>query len=269
MSLYYTLIPTALGPLGLGWSDAGIRHIYLPETTSEKTAARLEAKGYKKRRQVAKHLDHSAKRIAQHLRGRPVDLNEVVLDLDHLPETRRTIYNTLRKVSSGTTLTYGELAERAGMPGTQQSVGTAMGENPCPVVIPCHRVLPAGGKLGNYSGPGGAETKARILRIEGMNVWAPRVAPKRHADGLEYDWQEAMRYLSKADPILVKHFKRLKGEKLEARAMEDPFLYLARSITFQQLAGAAARTIWGRVLDRFAAKGGLPRSEERRVGKEC
>ena len=261
MPLYYTLIPTTLGPLGLGWSDAGIRHIYLPEATPEATAARLEAKGYKKRRSVAKHLDHSAKRIAQHLRGRPVDLSEVVLDLSQLPETRRTIYETLRRVARGTTLTYGELAERSGMPGTQQSVGTAMGENPCPVVIPCHRVLPAGGKLGNYSGPGGAETKARILRIEGMDVWAPRTPPKRRPDGLEYDWAEAVQHLSKADPILVKHFKRLGGEKLEARAMEDPFLYLARSITFQQLAGAAARTIWGRVLDRFAAKGGLPTPE--------
>ena len=261
MPMYYTLIPTTLGPLGLGWSDAGIRHICLPEATPEATAARLEAKGYKKRRAVAKHLDHSAKRIAQHLRGRPVDLNEVVLDLSHLPETRRRIYETLRRVPSGTTLTYGELAERAGMPGTQQSVGTAMGENPCPVVVPCHRVVPAGGKLGNYSGPGGAETKARILRIEGLDIWAPRTPPKRRADGLEYDWDEAVRHLSKADPVLVKHFKRLRGAKLEARAMEDPFLYLARSITFQQLAGAAARTIWGRVLDRFAAKGGLPTPE--------
>lgn len=261
MALYYTLIPTTLGPLGLGWSDAGIRHVYLPEATPEATAARLEAKGYKKRRNIARHLDHSAKRIAQHLRGRPVDLNEVQLDLDHLPDTRKKIYAALRAVPSGTTLTYGELAEKAGMPGTQQSVGTAMGENPCPVVIPCHRVLPASGKLGFYSGPGGAVTKARILRIEGMNIWAPRTPPKRGPDGLEYSWDEAVRHLTKADPILTKHFKRLKGDKLEARAMEDPFLYLARSITFQQLAGAAARTIWGRVLDRFAAKGGLPTPE--------
>lgn len=261
MALYYTLLPTALGPLGLGWSDAGIRHIYLPEATPEATAARLEAKGYQKRRAIAKELDHSAKRIAQHLRGHPVDLGAVVLDLDHLPETRRQIYTTLRAVPSGTTLTYGELAERAGMPGTQQSVGTAMGENPCPVVIPCHRVLPAGGKLGNYSGPGGAETKARILRIEGLNIWSPRTPPQRNADGLEYDWHEAVAHLRKADPILAKHFKRLGDERLQARAMEDPFLYLARSITFQQLAGAAARTIWGRVLDRFKAKGRLPTPE--------
>ena len=260
MPLYYTLIPTALGPLGLGWSDAGIRHIYLPEATPEATAARLEAKGYKKRRATPKHLEHSAKRIAQHLRGRPVDLTEVVLDLAHLPDTRRAVYETLRRVPSGTTLTYGELAERAGMPGTQQSVGTAMGENPCPIVIPCHRVLPAGGKIGHYSGPGGAETKARILRIEGLDIWNPRTPPKRRADGLEYDWNEAVKHLSRVDPILSKHFKRLDGEKLEARAMEDPFLYLARSITFQQLAGAAARTIWGRVLDRFAAaEGGATR----------
>ena len=125
MALYYTLIPTTLGPLGLGWGDAGIRHIYLPEATPDATAARLEAQGYRKRRNIARHLDHSAKRIAQHLRGRPVDLTEVVLDLAHLPETRRKIYATLRAVPSGTTLTYGELAVRAGMPGTQQSVGTA------------------------------------------------------------------------------------------------------------------------------------------------
>ena len=253
MPLYYTLIPTTLGPLGLGWSDAGIRQISLPEATAEATAARLEAKGYKKRRAIAKELDHSAKRIAQHLRGRVVDLNEVVLDLAHLPETRRVIYSTLRRVPAGTTLTYGELADRAGMPGTQQSVGTAMAENPCPVVIPCHRVLPAGGRLGNYSGPGGAVTKAQILRIEGVNIWSPRTPPKRNADGLEYDWGDAVRHLAKADPILAKHFKRLGDDRLQARTMEDPFLYLARSITFQQLAGAAARTIWGRVLDRFAA----------------
>lgn len=260
MPLYYTLLPTTLGPLGLGWGDAGIRRIYLPEATPEATAARLEAKGYTKRRQVAKDLDHSAKRITQHLRGRPVDLDEVVLDIRDLPEARQRIYGTLRKVPRGTTLTYAELAEKAGMPGTQQSVGTAMGENPCPIVIPCHRVLPAGGKIGNYSGPGGAVTKARILRIEGMNIWAPREPAKRHADGLEFEWEVAVKHLTKADPVLAKHFRRLNGERIDVRAMEDPFLYLARSITFQQLAGAAARTIWGRVLDRFAAaEGGASR----------
>src|SRR6478609_7668663 len=225
MPLYYTLIPTALGPLGLGWSDAGIQRIYLPEVTPEATAARLEAKGYKKRRAVPKHLDKSAKRIAQHLRGRPVDLGEVLLDLEHLPEPRRRIYDTLRKVPSGTTLTYGELAELAGMPGTQQSVGTAMGENPCPVVVPCHRVLPATGKLGGYSGPGGAETKARILRIEGVNIWRPRPVAKRHSDGLEFEWEGAVAHLKKVAPILAKHFRRLGDEKIETRAMEDPFLY--------------------------------------------
>ncbi len=160
MALYYTLIPTSLGPLGLGWSDAGIRHIYLPEATPDATAARLEAKGYVKRRKTPKHLDHSAKRIAQHLRGRPVDLDEVLLDVEHLPETRRKIYDTLRRVPRGTTLTYGELAERAGMPGTQQSVGTAMGENPCPIVIPCHRVIRTDGTLCGY---GGGLWRKRIL----------------------------------------------------------------------------------------------------------
>jgi O-6-methylguanine DNA methyltransferase len=268
MPLYYTLIPTVLGPLGLGWSEAGIQRIYLPEATPEATAARLEAKGYRKRRAVAKHLDHSAKRIAQHLRGRPVDLGEVLLDLEHLPEPRRKIYDTLRKVPAGTTITYGELAELAGMPGTQQSVGTAMGENPCPVVVPCHRVLPASGKLGGYSAPGGAETKALILRIEGVNIWHPRPVAKRFSDGLEFEWDAAVAHLKKADPILAKHFRRLGEEKIETRAMEDPFLYLARSITFQQLAGAAARTIWGRVLDRFAAKGGLPTPESMLVMPE-
>ncbi|WP_374684800.1 methylated-DNA--[protein]-cysteine S-methyltransferase [Mesorhizobium sp. J428] len=73
----------------------------------------------------------------------------------------------MRKLRHGETLTYGELAERAGFPGQAQAVGQAMGKNPVPLVVPCHRVLAAGGKIGGFSAPGGAATKEKMLRLEG------------------------------------------------------------------------------------------------------
>ncbi|HEU4570870.1 MAG TPA: methylated-DNA--[protein]-cysteine S-methyltransferase [Gemmatimonadales bacterium] len=257
----FTLIPTTLGPVGLGWSDVGIRRVHLPEATPEATAERFTTRGYVRRRKLPSSIEAAGKRIAQHLRGRTNDLREIALDLSELPAARRRIYEALRRVPPGRTVTYGELAELAGMPGAAQGIGTAMAENPCPLVVPCHRVLGAGGKLGGFSAPGGAETKARLLRLEGVNVWAPRTPPTRRADGLEYDWDAAVRHLRTVDPILAPVFRKLGDHRLEGRPMEDPFLYLARSVTFQQLAGAAARTIWGRVLDRFAAHGGLPSPE--------
>ena len=72
-----------------------------------------------------------------------------------------------RAIPPGSTLTYGEIARRLGDPGAAQAVGQAMGHNPWPIVVPCHRVLGAGGKVGGFSAPGGAKTKLRMLEIEG------------------------------------------------------------------------------------------------------
>ena len=76
----------------------------------------------------------------------------------------------MRAVAWGETVTYGELAKRAGTPGTAQDVGVAMARNPVPLIIPCHRVLAAGGKIGGFSAPGRTETKERMLALEGVFI---------------------------------------------------------------------------------------------------
>ena len=105
--------------------------------------------------------------MAALLAGEPRDLRFVGLDLERAGEFERRVYEIARAIPPGSTLTYGEIAERLGDPGAAQAVGQSMGRNPWPIVVPCHRVLGAGGKVGGFSAPGGARTKLRMLEIEG------------------------------------------------------------------------------------------------------
>jgi methylated-DNA-[protein]-cysteine S-methyltransferase len=101
------------------------------------------------------------------LGGERRDLAEVGLDFSGVPEFNRRAYEVARVVPPGKTVTYGDIAHRLGMPGSAQAVGQAMGHNPFPIVVPCHRVLAAGGKDGGFSAHGGVQTKRAMLVIEG------------------------------------------------------------------------------------------------------
>ncbi len=92
------------------------------------------------------------------------------LDLDDCPEFNRSVYAIARKIPPGSTLTYGDIAKQLGGVELSRSVGTALGQNPCPIVVPCHRVLAAGGKPGGFSANGGVLTKLKMLAIEGAAV---------------------------------------------------------------------------------------------------
>jgi methylated-DNA-[protein]-cysteine S-methyltransferase len=105
--------------------------------------------------------------IVRLLSGEPADLSFVDIDLDQSPEFERQVYAAARAIPPGETLTYGELAARIGVPGGAQAVGQALGRNPWPIIVPCHRILAADGKSGGFSAPGGADTKLRMLDIEG------------------------------------------------------------------------------------------------------
>ncbi len=106
-------------------------------------------------------------RMAGLLDGVPDDLADVRVDLRGAPEFHRRVYEVTRSIPPGGTRTYGEVAARLGMPGAAQAVGQALGRNPVPIVVPCHRVLAAGGTMHGFSAPGGIETKRRMLVIEG------------------------------------------------------------------------------------------------------
>jgi len=101
------------------------------------------------------------------LRGERVSLDDVALDMEGVQPFHRRVFELARTIPAGRTSTYGELATRLGDPGSARAVGEALGRNPFPIVVPCHRVLAATGKLGGFSAHGGATTKRRMLIIEG------------------------------------------------------------------------------------------------------
>ena len=101
------------------------------------------------------------------LSGSRADLSEVELDLSAASDFERQVYAAARAIPVGETRTYGELAAAIGAPEAAQAVGRALGRNPCPIIVPCHRILAADGKSGGFSAPGGASTKLKMLEIEG------------------------------------------------------------------------------------------------------
>lgn len=163
----YCLIATAIGPVGLAWSGQGLVRLQLPyadaATTIERLIGRLSEPA---EAHPPAWLEATVVRVQRYFAGTKVDFSDAPLDFDGLPEFLQRLYRELLTIGWGETITYGELAERMGSPGGAQAVGQAMGRNPIPVIVPCHRVLAAGNKPGGFSAPGGASTKLRLLELE-------------------------------------------------------------------------------------------------------
>ena len=152
----YLPFDTAIGRCAVAWGPRGISRVWLPEARGAATPGPPPASVLDAVQAVTALLD-----------GEPRDLGGVVLDLEGVPDFHLAVYAVVRAIPAGQTLTYGEIAARLGDPGAARAVGQAMGANPCPIIVPCHRVTAAGGALGGFSAPGGATTKQRMLRIEG------------------------------------------------------------------------------------------------------
>jgi methylated-DNA-[protein]-cysteine S-methyltransferase len=163
---------TALGLFGLGWTERGLARVLLPDTTQKATIERLQRDGARPgtpTRMVMSVMD----RIEDYAEGRMVDFSSVPLDLAGIPDFHRRAYGKLLLVPWGRTMTYGELARELGDVTLSRAVGQAMGANPMPLVIPCHRVLASNGKAGGFSAPGGTATKSKMLALEGVSIGAP------------------------------------------------------------------------------------------------
>jgi methylated-DNA-[protein]-cysteine S-methyltransferase len=161
------LFETAIGSCGVVWTDAGISGLQLPEATDTATKSRLT-------RQHPVAVDATPPgevavaigRIVGLLEGENDDLLDITVDLDGVSEFKRRVYDVTRAVGPGQTTTYGEIAIKLGSPHAAREVGQALGHNPVPLIVPCHRVLGAGGKLVGFSAAGGVVTKLRLLAIE-------------------------------------------------------------------------------------------------------
>lgn len=166
-----TLFDTAVGTCGLAWRRDAVVAVQLPEGDATKTRARLltrlpEAREEKPPRWVARAIAAIQASVA----GDKRDLSTIPLDLGQAPPFHRRVYELVRTIPSGSTLSYGEVAERLGSPGAARAVGQAMRNNPCALIVPCHRVLAAQGRLGGFTAAGGGATKLRLLAAEGVTL---------------------------------------------------------------------------------------------------
>jgi len=168
----FALFETAIGACGIAWSDRGVVSIQLPERNEAATRARL-AKRCPGAMEVPPPPDvqRAVDAIVALLSGESADLSFVALDMDGVPEFHRRVYEVARMIRPGGTLSYGDIARRLGDPGSARAVGQALGRNPFVIVVPCHRVLAAGGKTGGFSANGGTATKLTLLAIEGAQLF--------------------------------------------------------------------------------------------------
>lgn len=173
-NLAYTLFDTPIGCCAVVWSGRGIAGVQLPGASREATEARVR-KRFPDALEAEPRADvqRAIAAMTALLEGEARDFGDVMLDTDGIPDFNRKVYGIARGIPPGETLTYGEIAERLGGRHLARAVGQALGENPIPLIVPCHRVLAAGGKSGGFSASGGVVTKLRLLTIERAQPGGP------------------------------------------------------------------------------------------------
>lgn len=176
-SEHFAVVESAIGGIGLAWSERGLARLQLPERDRETTAARLAARGGSGSSDDAGALPafvgELVTLLSAYARGERVDFAGVPLDLAGARPFDLPVWRASCAIAWGETVTYGELTRRLGPPYVARAVGQALGRNPVPIIVPCHRIVAAGYRLGGFSAPGGAVTKERLLALEGVRVEAP------------------------------------------------------------------------------------------------
>jgi methylated-DNA-[protein]-cysteine S-methyltransferase len=171
MNAHFAVFDTAIGPCGLVWGEHGILGVQLPERNEAATRARL-LRRHPAAQETAPSGDIRVARDAMIalLSGENRDLSEIALDTRDLPPLHARVYEIARTIAPGATLTYGDIAIGLGDRTLAQAVGQALGKNPYPIIVPCHRVLASGGKIGGFSAPTGIALKRKILAIESVHA---------------------------------------------------------------------------------------------------
>jgi len=175
----FAIFDTAIGACGIVWTRRGVCGVQLPEGSEAATRARVlrrhaGAVEAAPPPDVRKAIDG----IVALLAGEHADLSAIVIDDEDTPAFNAKVYAIARAIPPGGTMTYGDIAKRLGDPLLARDVGTALGENKTPLIVPCHRVLAAGGKTGGFSATGGVVTKLQLLSIENAQPGGPTLFDK-------------------------------------------------------------------------------------------
>jgi len=166
----FSLFPTPLGDCGIAWAGDMVVATHLPESTPEETAERLAARTGAMPGEPPGQIRGAIRSITSLLQGQRPDLSVIACDFDGIDPFAGKVYKAARAIPAGETRTYGDIATELGDKLFAQQVGQALGRNPFPIIIPCHRVIGADGKLTGFSARGGVETKLKLLSIEGASI---------------------------------------------------------------------------------------------------
>jgi len=247
----FTLFDTVIGRCGIAWGDRGVVGVQLPEARDSETRVRVLQR-FPDAREAPPPPDvaHGRDGIVALLRGEARDLSTIALDMGRVPAFHRRVYEVARGIPPGATLSYGEIAARLGAPGSARAVGQALGRNPFAIIVPCHRVLSAGGKIGGFSANGGTTTKLRLLSIEGARVNGAPALPDA-ADAFGFDPGVAIEHLRASDAALARVIDAVGPFAMRLRKTPSLFVALAEAIVYQQLTAKAAATIFARVCALF------------------
>jgi methylated-DNA-[protein]-cysteine S-methyltransferase len=247
----FALFDTVIGRCGIAWGSRGVVGVQLPEGREAQTRARVLQR-FPDAREAPPPPDvrRALEGITTLLRGEAGDLSAITLDMERVPPFHRRVYEAARSIAPGATLSYGEIAKRIGSPGSARAVGQALGRNPFAIIVPCHRVLAAGGKVGGFTANGGITTKLRILSIEGAR--AAGQAGLFDGDGVfAFDPRVAIAHLRASDKALARVIDAAGPFTMELKRTPSIFVALAEAIVYQQLSGKAAGTIFARVCALF------------------
>jgi methylated-DNA-[protein]-cysteine S-methyltransferase len=168
----YALFETAIGTCGIAWRTGDAPTIVgfnLPEATDAETERRIARKAAKAAvlpPAIADVVEKARRHLARDLQ----DFRDAPIDWDRFEPFARRVYEAALDIPVGQTRTYGQLAKTVNEPQAAQAVGQALGNNPIPLIVPCHRILAAGARMGGFSAPGGLRTKETLLLIEGATT---------------------------------------------------------------------------------------------------
>lgn len=167
---HYQLFETAAGVAAIGWNDVGVTALRLPAPgADESERAVLRRLPGAQRHEPPPEVRAVIDAAIRYFAGERVDFSDVPLDMGEQDMFFARVYDLVRGLGWGETTTYGAIAQQLGVgPEYARAVGQAMARNPIPLIVPCHRVTAAGGKIGGFSAPGGSISKARMLELEGV-----------------------------------------------------------------------------------------------------
>jgi len=171
--VHFALFPTPLGGCGIAWRGDAVVATFLPERTDAATAARLTARIGATRGELPAPIHRAIQSILALLEGDRADLSFIACDFSECDPFAAKVFALTRTIPAGETLTYGDVASRLGDKQLARKVGQALGRNPFPIIVPCHRVIGAGGRLTGFSAVGGIETILKLLAIEGVSIGEP------------------------------------------------------------------------------------------------